>query len=78
MLKTMFVALYFMNPNGVPQIETQLFDTMEECSAYMGEVGRELKFWMESGGKTNGSQKMPWITWRMHCKSLNPKWEAVR
>lgn len=76
MYKTIFFALYFMSPNGVPQIETHLFDTPEECSAYMTEISSELKFWRDSGGKSNGSQRMPWINWRMSCKSLNPEWKA--
>ena len=76
MYKTLFIALYFLNIDGTPQVENKLFDTREECVLYMDTISAELKFWRDSGGKTDGSTKMPWITWRMSCRSFDPKWES--
>jgi len=78
MFKTMFVALYFLNPNGVPQVETHLFDTFEECSAYSKTISGELKFWKDFGGKIDGSMKMPWIDWRISCQYLRPEWKTEK
>lgn len=75
-MKTMFFAMYFLTTDGIPQIETQIFDSHTECVAYMGKISKELKFWKEHGGRTNGSQKMPWIDWRMTCSGLDPKWNG--
>lgn len=76
MYKTIFIALYFFNPNMVPQIETHEFDTFEECSAFSDRVVRELKFWKEAGGKADGSQQMPWLDWRISCQYLRPEWRT--